>query len=137
MLLRTVDPTGADIKRIATAVPANTPVTMLNLLKFHPQAQYPKDSGHVPCTGRKAYETYAAVAVQKVKEVGGKPMFMADALERFIGPEGEEWDEVLLVNYPSVQAFLSMLAMPDYQAATVHRTAALEDARLTVLRTPD
>ena len=47
-----------------------------------------------------------------------------------IAPEGETWDEVLLVQYPFGQAFLNMVQMPDYQAATVHRTAALADSRL-------
>lgn len=136
MILRTVDPAPADLERLATSVPADTPVTMLNLLRFNEQARYPKDSGHAPCSGREAFERYSAVARQKVKQVGGEPMFWADAMARFIGPVGEDWDQMLLVNYPSVQAFLSMVAMPDYRAATVHRSAALEDARLTVLRTP-
>lgn len=136
MIIRTVDPKGPDLKRIATTVPLDTPVTMLNLLRFRAQAEYPADSGHTPCTGREAYERYGKVAWQKVQGLGGKTVFMADALARFIGPEGEEWDEVLLVQYPTLSAFLSMLRMPDYQAATIHRTAALADARLVVMRTP-
>ena len=36
----------------------------------------------------------------------------------------------MLVRYPSTTAFLSMLADPEYQAATVHRSAALADSRL-------
>ncbi|MGH8528836.1 MAG: DUF1330 domain-containing protein [Nevskiales bacterium] len=137
MIIRTVDPTGADIKRLAQTVPANTPVTMLNLLRYRPQAAYPPNAKVKPCSGKEAYERYAAVAVKKVAAVGGQPLVMLDALARFIGPEGEDWDEMLLVRYPSLQAFLSMLAMPDYQASTVHRTAALADARLTVLRTAE
>ena len=39
-------------------------------------------------------------------------------------------DELLLVRYPSKAAFLSMLADPEYRAATEHRTAALADSRL-------
>jgi hypothetical protein len=35
-----------------------------------------------------------------------------------------------LVKYPSVDAFMTILKMPDYLAATVHREAALEDSRL-------
>lgn len=47
-----------------------------------------------------------------------------------IAPAGEQWDELLLVRYPSKEAFLSMIGDPEYQAATVHRTAALADSRL-------
>ena len=55
---------------------------------------------------------------------------MGEAHAALIAPPEERWDEVLLVRYPSVAAFVGMLQQHDYQAATVHRTAALEDARL-------
>ena len=43
---------------------------------------------------------------------------------------GEQWDEVLLVRYPNIAAFFGMVMAPDYQAESIHRTAALRDARL-------
>jgi uncharacterized protein (DUF1330 family) len=55
---------------------------------------------------------------------------MSKALVGVIAPADEQWDQVLLVKYPSVDAFLTMIRMPDYLAATVHREAALEDSRL-------
>ncbi|TJY59023.1 DUF1330 domain-containing protein [Sinimarinibacterium sp. CAU 1509] len=135
-MTQTVNPTGADLKRIATSIPMDTPVTMLNLLRFRAEAAYPADSGCTPCSGREAYARYSTQAFGKVREVGGELVYQADAIGRFIGPDGEDWDEVLLVRYPSLQAFLAMVSMPDYQAMTVHRTAALADARLTVTRSP-
>ncbi|HSW12772.1 MAG TPA: DUF1330 domain-containing protein, partial [Solimonas sp.] len=86
---------------------------------------------------REAYGRYAVLAEKRVRAVGGEPVFMAEAIGRFIGPEDESWDEVLLVRYPSMQAFLQMVSNPEYRAETVHRTAALEDSRLVVMRTPD
>ena len=136
-MIRTIDPTGADLKRLATTVPADTPITMLNLLKFRAQAQYPAGSGHAPCTGREAYDQrYAPVALKHLKEMGAQPVFMGRALVSVIAPPDEQWDEVLLVNYPTLQAFLTMISKPDYQAAAIHRTAALEDSRLVATRTP-
>jgi len=135
-MTRTIDPSGADIKRIATGIPMDTPVTMLNLLRFREQAAYPEGSGHAPCSGREAYGRYSLLAEKRVRAVGGEPVFLAEAIGRFIGPEDERWDEVLLVRYPSMQAFLQMVANPDYRAETVHRSAALEDSRLVVMRTP-
>lgn len=55
---------------------------------------------------------------------------MAAAHMALIAPPGEHWDQLLLVRYPSAAAFLAMLADPEYQAATVHRSAALADSRL-------
>lgn len=135
MNIRTIDPTRDDLQRLAQTVPLDTPVTMLNLLRYRAQAEYPAGSGHAPCSGREAYQRYAEVALRKIRELGGEPVLLAPVLARVIAPAGEDWDELLLVRYPSLGALLAMLAMPDYRAATVHRTAALEDARLFATRT--
>ena len=92
MTTATIDPTGADLKRIASTVGADTPVTMLNLLRFREQARYPDDTE--PCSGRDAYARYSKLALAHVRAVGGEPVLMADVLGRFIGPDGEDWDEM-------------------------------------------
>ena len=135
MNIRTIDPTRDDLKRLTQTVPLDTPVTMLNLLRYRAEAAYPADAGHAPCTGREAYQRYADVALKKIRELGGEPVLLAPVLARVIAPAGEEWDDLLLVRYPSLGALLTMIGMPDYRAATVHRMAALEDARLFVTRT--
>ena len=56
------------------------------------------------------------------------------ALAGVIAPEGEQWDDVLLVRYPSKDAFAAMLADPEYKEATRHRTAALREARLVAMQ---
>ncbi len=136
MTTRTIDPTGDDLKRIVATVAADTPVTMLNLLRFRDQAAYPATDDAEPCSGRDAYDRYSRQALAHVRAVGGEPVVIAEVLGRFIGPDNEDWDEMLLVRYPSLSAFLAMIGNPDYQAATIHRTAALADARLIVTRTP-
>ena len=136
MTTRTIDPTGDDLKRIVATVAADTPVTMLNLLHFRDQAAYPATDDAEPCSGRDAYARYSRQALAHVRAVGGEPVVIAEVLGRFIGPDNEDWDEMLLVRYPSLSAFLAMIGNPDYQAATIHRTAALADARLIVTRTP-
>ena len=42
----------------------------------------------------------------------------------------DEWDQVAIVEYPGVEAFLDMGQDPDYLAATVHRTAGLERSHI-------
>ena len=50
-----------------------------------------------------------------------------------ISPE-EIWDEVALVEYPSLKAFRSIVESQDYHAeADPHRKAALEDWRLIAM----
>lgn len=131
--LRCIDPTGEDIKRLATTVPEGAALVMLNLLRFREQAIYPAGSGFTPCSGREAYQRYSRHTWPFLKALGGEPLWHGHALARVIGPPEEDWDELLLVRYPSVGAFLAMLGDAAYQQGTVHRTAALADARLLAL----
>lgn len=121
------------VRAALTDVPEGQPVVMLNLLRYRAQAQYPQDGGFEPCSGRKAYQRYAREALQFVTGLGGAVVWRGAAQAGLIAPPGERWDEVMLVRYPSKQAFLDMIADPGYQAIVVHRTAALEDSRLVAM----
>lgn len=125
----TIDPTRAGLTQLQ-ALPQDTPVVMLNLLRYREQAVYPEAAQAPPCSGREAYRRYGRVAQQQVAAVGGELLWLGAVQAQLIAPTDEQWDEVMLVRYPSVAAFLQMLSEPDYQAATVHRTAALANSRL-------
>lgn len=126
---KTIDPTRASIADLRE-LPQDAPVVMLNLLRYRKQAAYPSSAEAAPCSGREAYRRYSRLAQQQVAAVGGEVLWLGAVQAHVIAPAAECWDDALLVRYPSVAAFLQMLAKPDYQAATVHRTAALEDSRL-------
>ncbi len=133
--MKTVDPTRAALAELA-ALPQDKPVVMLNLLRYRDAAAYPPEAAFDPCSGREAYRRYSRTAVKQVAAVGGEVVWAGAAMLGVIAPPDERWDDVLLVRYPSVAAFLDMLGTPDYQAATVHRTAALEDSRLIATMAP-
>jgi uncharacterized protein (DUF1330 family) len=118
----------AEQQRILAALPPGTPVVMLNLLRFREQAAYvdPAEA----CSGREAYKRYSRGSIRTINAVGGSVVFSGSTAQALIGPPGELWHQIFLVRYPSVAAFESMLAMPEYQAIVRHRTAALEDSRL-------
>ncbi|NKQ09612.1 DUF1330 domain-containing protein [Pseudomonas sp. SST3] len=125
-----LNPSAEQLEHFAEQMPAGEPILMLNLLRFNQQAAYPTESGHAPCSGREAYARYSRTALRKVREAGGDVQVAASAQVALIAPEQEEWDEMLLVRYPSPEAFLAMLADEEYRAATLHRSAALTDSRL-------
>lgn len=125
-----LNPSREQLAEFAGRMPDNTPILMLNLLRFNAQAAYPAGSTYTPCSGQQAYATYSKTALAKVQGVGGSVELLATAHVALIAPSDEQWDQVLLVRYPSRQAFLSMINDPEYQAVTVHRTAALVDSRL-------
>ena len=114
------------------ALPRDTPIRMLNLIKFHALAQYPADHPDHGrgISGRAAYARYAngfkAVAARL-----GAAMVWQGPLECTVTGPADEWDEAFVMGYPSAAAFLAMVSDPGYKAEVVaHRTAAVADSRL-------
>lgn len=111
------------------------PVLMLNLLKFHDIAQYELNDPmrpSLPITGRDAFASYSAEAMEVFIKHGGKQTWIGQAFTTLIGPDSEKWSIAFLAYYPSVVKFIEMVKSPEYQSATRHRTAAVADARLIV-----
>ena len=121
-------PTQEDLKKILQETPKDQPVVMLNLLRFRDRAEYHDESE--ACSGRDAYKRYMNEAAACVKAVGAEVIWSGRSVGSLIAPPEETWDQVLLVRYPSTDAFLAMIEDPDYKGVLKHRTAALEDSRL-------
>ncbi|WP_101257846.1 DUF1330 domain-containing protein [Streptomyces barkulensis] len=112
-----IDPTGADLKRMLAEDPGG-PVVMLNLLRFAPD-------------GRTSYEQYARhLADRFLERYGAEVLYAGDGATALVAEDGQEWDAVLLVRYPSREAFCRMVADPEYQQVTTLRTRALTEAVL-------
>ncbi|MEM7084170.1 MAG: DUF1330 domain-containing protein [Pseudomonadota bacterium] len=111
------------------ALDPDSPVVMINLLRFREQAE--DDSSR---TGREAYADYGRHTQPLLASVGGQVMHSGGVAGMLIAPDGESWDDVLIVRYPHYGAFLSMVMSDAYQAIVHHRTAALADSRLIATR---
>jgi uncharacterized protein (DUF1330 family) len=113
-----VDPKGADLKRYLAEDPGG-PVVMLNLLRFAPDG------------GRESYAKYAAALRHSyLDKYGAEVLYAGQGSTALVAEPGQDWDAVLLVRYPSRQAFSQMVADPDYQQFTHFRTEALTEAVL-------
>lgn len=100
------------------------PFVMVNLLKFKKRAEY-ADGRETDLTGAEAYAIYGAAVGQCIKDVGGKPGFAGEVTGLLLGEVEDNWDMVALVEYPSLEAFRSMMMSPEYQKIAVHRSAGL------------
>jgi uncharacterized protein (DUF1330 family) len=125
-----LNPTREQMDELLASLPMDKPVTMLNLLRFNDQANYRETDNQPPCSGKEAYGRYGTVVREKLAQLGAEIIWSGKPQGTLIGPMDEQWDEAFLVRYPTAEALFEMLSMPDYQAATVHRTAALLDSRL-------
>lgn len=100
------------------------PFVMVNLLKFKERAEYP-DERETDLTGAEAYAIYGAAVGQCIADVGGTPGFAGEVTGLLLGEVEENWDTVALVEYPSLEAFRTMMMSPEYQKIAVHRSAGL------------
>jgi uncharacterized protein (DUF1330 family) len=125
-----VDPTPEKLQAFLAQEDEGSPIVMINLLRYREQAAYPEGFAAGACSGREAYRRYGAVAAERVASVGGRVLWAGEVRFCLIAPEAEQWDDAVLVEYPSRKAFLEMVSQPAYQAIVPHRSAALADSRL-------
>jgi uncharacterized protein (DUF1330 family) len=132
-----INPTQDQVDAFPLQVPDGQRVVMINLLRFREWADYPPGSKAEKHTGREAYELYSRHAMRFLAQVGGRPIWRGQARFAVIAPAGEQWDEAILVEYPSRSAFERMIGNPGYQSGLYLRTAALDDSRLIATVAPE
>ncbi|MGD2007308.1 MAG: DUF1330 domain-containing protein [Cellvibrionales bacterium] len=103
---------------------AKGPICMVNLLKFRDRAEY-ADGRETSLSGAEAYAVYSKGVVACLEKVGGYLGFGAQVERLMLGEVEEIWDMVALAVYPSRQAMLEMIQLPEYQEIHVHRDAGL------------
>ena len=127
-----IDP--ADLDAAVASFPENTPVYMVNLLRFRDQADYGNDNtAYPPCTGQEAYMTrYMPAFSQAVQSHGGSELVYGGIVSaRLLGPTDETWHAVGVARYDSIQQFRDLVNDHNYKkTAETHRFAALADWRL-------
>ena len=93
------------------------PIVMVNLLKFKPDG------------GAESYKKYYEATKQIMEGKGiSRVVYRGNGLMPVIGEE--EWDEIALYQYDSIEAFIEMNRNKEYQAILHYRTEALLDSRL-------
>jgi uncharacterized protein (DUF1330 family) len=109
-----LEPTPEQFASLASR-PADAPVVMVNLLKF-------KTTG-----GVESYRQYGREVAPHLERVGATLRYLGTAPAVVIG-DGERpwWDAILVVEYPTPQAFIDMVTTPEYAKVHEHRAAALD-----------
>jgi uncharacterized protein (DUF1330 family) len=106
-----------------TSRASDGPVYMLNLLEFAPDG------------GAERYARYGEAVAPLLEGVGGRPVFAGVPAEDLIG-EGH-WDLLVVVEYPTRQAFLDMVSSAEYQEIVHLRTEGLRRAELRAMDPPE
>ena len=99
-------------------------VGMVHLLKFKAGAEYP-DGRATELTGAEAYGLYRGAMVERVTSGGGRLVFSGAARHLVLGEVEGLWDEVMVVEFPSKEAFVEIISSPEIAESGVHRRAGL------------
>ena len=112
-------------------LPREGKIHMLNLVRLKEMAVY-EDGTMV--TGEEAYRAYSRESGPIFQRLGGRIVWSGTFELTLIGPADERWDLCFIAEYPSGEAFISMLRDPDYRQAVRHRQAAVDTSRLIRMR---
>ena len=112
------------------SIPADRPVSLVNLFAFRDVADY-GDSSEAPVTGQEAFNRYAAVSAPTLDRVGGRFVHFGSHHGNLVGDD-EAWDLVVVGEYPGVDALLALHEDPAYRDAYVHRVAACSRQRVLI-----
>jgi uncharacterized protein (DUF1330 family) len=119
--------------RAMATIEEDAPFYMVNFIKFREFAAYP-DGRDATLTGREANARYNALPI--ILEIGGRPVFVGAVEQQLLGDE-TTWDQVAIVEYPSREAFISMLERPDFRETSIHKDAGVEKSIVLVTAARD
>ena len=127
MLTNQIHPAESQITKLKT-YPQNTPITMLNILKF-------KALTSTNETGQEAYARYFKNVAPFVAEAKAKLIWKGNVHSSIIGNIENQPHIVFLVEYPTVNHFFAMVSNPEYQKIAADRSIALEYGGLIACET--
>ena len=114
------------------ALPRDTPIHMLNLVRLKAKADYPE--GHPnhgkDMSGLDAYRAYGRETAALFTGLGGRQVWVGKPETVVTGPADEHWDIAFIAEYPNAGAFLAMVTDAGYREWVKHRQAGVEDSRL-------
>jgi uncharacterized protein (DUF1330 family) len=104
-------------------------IVMINLLHF---SESPAKN---QSTGKTAYRDYSDDVIKMVEARGGRVLWTGQPEHVLIGDaERDGWDLVVLVSYPSREAFIDMVTSTDYEKSHEHRERGLDRTVLLACR---
>lgn len=110
-------PTQEQLQQLAEG--PDGPVVMVNLLRY-----VRDEAGKI--VGEASYMEYGAAVAPLLEGVGGRMIWAGNCSQVVIGDGRDDWDSVILVEYPSRAAFLQMAMSEEYAAIHHLRENAIE-----------
>src|SRR6202022_1527790 len=97
-----IEPTPADLEKFRKGDDGR-PFVLVQLLRF--------TEG-----GRDKYLQYSATVQPILRALGAQVLYAGECVEPLVAGEGQAWDAIVVVRYPSRSAYLQMLGDPGFRA---------------------
>jgi len=111
--------------------PKNTPVVMVNILKFKEKTNEGNE------TGQEAYARYYKNTLEFIGKAKAKLIWKGSVVTTVVGDSENQPSMIFMVEYPTVDHFLDVITSPEYQKISNDRTIALEYGGLMACKTLD
>ncbi|WP_299459286.1 DUF1330 domain-containing protein [uncultured Microscilla sp.] len=118
-LTNQITATADQIKALIKDYPKDTPVAMVNLLKFKEKTDQGNESG------QDAFRRYFENMQPLLAKAEAKVIWSGYVQNTVIGGDDNQPDMVAVVEYPSVQHFVDLAMSPEYQTVKNDREIAL------------
>ena len=114
-----IEPTLEDLRRLAESDDKG-PFVLAQLLRFVEG-------------GRDAYLSYSREATPILRIRGAQIVYAGECIEPLAASEGQKWDALVLIRYPSRTAYVEMLADAEFRRVAEMRRKSLRDAAFFVM----
>jgi len=91
--MSSIEPSADQLQTFIADMDDRSPIVMINLLRYRERASYPPESTAEPCSGREAYQRYAACVMPMLAAASGNVLWLGNAKRTLIGPQGEQWEQ--------------------------------------------
>ena len=115
-----------EARRIIETKPEDDgPFFLVNFIRHREHAEY-RDGRPTDLTGAEADALYNLAVLPMLAEIGAQPFYVG-AVERMPLPgDGQTWDQIAVVLYPSRAKLIEMISRPDFRTAVAHKVAGVE-----------
>ena len=118
-LTNQVMPTTESFMDFMQNYPSETPLVMLNILKFRDRAEGDEMSGE------EAYNRYGRNVYPLMVKYGGNVIWAGKVNYTLIGDQEDQPDRILVVSWPSKEAFVAFSTSEEYKPIGKDREIAL------------
>ncbi|MFN8600742.1 MAG: hypothetical protein U0842_09715 [Candidatus Binatia bacterium] len=115
-----------EVRRMLLTKPEDDgPIFLVNFIHHREHAEY-RDGRPADLTGVEADALYNLLVLPMLADIGAEPFYVG-AVERMPLPgDGQTWDQIAVVLYPSRAKLIEMISRPDFRTAVAHKVAGVE-----------